>query len=247
LTGQSVASRAAPDTANSPNLAGQSQSFGASLYRRTSDSVVLIFGFGDDGSFVAGAGFFVGSAGTILTHRANLIDPQTEKPWPNLVAYLKPAEFTGDSRKDLNTPFTLEVKQINDSLDLALVRISKARHRRAVLDFECTHPIEIGTPIMTIGHGPKGYWTTTTGIVNSRLLDEGKDLLLSKANRNPGSPGGPVLNEEGCVVGMISGHRENSDGRVIFNLNLDLQTPEVRTWLAKVDVTPSTMPSGKSD
>ena len=243
MTGQSGASGTVPESAVSPTLVGQSQSFGASLYKRTSDSVVVIFGFDDNGRGVAAAGFFVGSAGAILTHRDNLIDPQTENAWPHLVAYLKPTELTGTHRQDLTTPFSVEVQQIDDSLDLALVRLSNLMTLRPILEFECTAPIEIGTPIMTIGHGPKGQWTTTTGIVNSRLLDEGKNLLLSKANLNPGSPGAPVMNEEGCVVGMLSGQRKDSDGRAIFNLNLDLQTREVRTWLAKVDVIQSTRPS----
>jgi S1-C subfamily serine protease len=64
-----------------------------------------------------------------------------------------------------------------------------------------THPPSLGEEVSTIGN-PRGIGLSVSKGYISRLSDDG-DLQLN-IQLNPGNSGGPVLNQQGELVGIIS-------------------------------------------
>ncbi len=63
---------------------------------------------------------------------------------------------------------------------------------------------EIGDIVLAIGH-PRGYlWSVTTGIVSGIRMDESlRYFIQTDAAINQGNSGGPLLNLEGEVIGIM--------------------------------------------
>ena len=68
--------------------------------------------------------------------------------------------------------------------------------------------IDVGDPVVAIGH-PKGFgWTLNEGIVsNLFVFRDGKhdpNVIQTQVPLNPGNSGGPLLDREGRLVGVVS-------------------------------------------
>ncbi|NIN18129.1 MAG: trypsin-like serine protease [Candidatus Aminicenantes bacterium] len=81
-----------------------------------------------------------------------------------------------------------------------------------------------GTKVIAIGH-PRGLtWSMTTGIISARrkynygsIVDgkrryKGVELLQTDTALNPGNSGGPVLNYNGKIIGIVSGGGLDAQG-----------------------------------
>ena len=108
-------------------VAGDAQAFSASdIYRRSASSVVLIFGFSDSGEGSSATGTILSDSGLVLTNNHVITNADTGRLFPSLVVYFKPTPVSGDNRRDLTTPFLVDVLARDPDLDLALLRIKDA-------------------------------------------------------------------------------------------------------------------------
>ena len=92
-------------------------------------------------------------------------------------------------------------------IDLALIKVEtdKPLPWVALADLEA---LEVGDPVISIGH-PKGFgWTVNQGIVSNLFVfrngrhDPG--VVQSQVPLNPGNSGGPLLDRSGRLVGVIA-------------------------------------------
>jgi putative serine protease PepD len=95
--------------------------------------------------------------------------------------------------------------------DLALIRIDPSGLKLKPLSLASSSPVQVGDPVYAIGN-PYGLDETfTRGIVSAlnreiSAPDGGRitGVIQTDAALNPGNSGGPLLNEEGDVIGVNS-------------------------------------------
>ena len=101
-----------------------------------------------------------------------------------------------DGNKD-NATIVLDGKGKTTLTDLALLKVDGKEG--TVLPLK-NSPAVIGGDVLAIG-APQGLrYTLTKGIVSS-IRDQGR-IIQTDAAINPGSSGGPLINDLGCVVGV---------------------------------------------
>lgn len=143
---------------------------------------------------VEGSGFIVGRNGYILASR-HQVDHATRLM----------ARFQDGTTQ----PATL--LSVSEALDLALLQIPVQGVAPLVFDEKPSPPV--GEPVLAVGCPFGLSHSATQGIISApeRNLD-GKPLLQTDVAINPGSSGGPLLNKQGEVVGVIVGVLPNAKG-----------------------------------
>ncbi|MGA7932533.1 MAG: trypsin-like peptidase domain-containing protein [Kovacikia sp.] len=128
--------------------------------------------------------------------------------------------------KDGKTKLKADVIALaQDCVDLALVQI-RNQSNLPTLSFASSNSVHPGQPVFAIG-SPAGedlFGSLTQGIV-SKLHPE-QNLIQSSVPLNPGNSGGPLLNEEGALIGVNTSIRRNSQG-ISFSIGLN----QVQTFL----------------
>ena len=95
-----------------------------------------------------------------------------------------------------------EVVAVDAIHDLALIRV-KGR-RWTPVDIDTGDPPNVGSAIYVIGH-PMGLgWSLSRGIVSGHRDRGGIRVIQTDAAISPGNSGGPMLDEEGDLVGLVS-------------------------------------------
>ena len=156
-------------------------------------SVVIV----TSGQGSVGAGFFVSGDGHIVTAAHCL--PSIGNP---MVSHYLDLPF---GKLEFQTPAT--VLEVDEELDLALIKID-FNAMTSGLKLAGRTP-GVGARVFAIGHpGVEQLslnYTLTEGLVSSDIRKiEGRSLLQISAAVNPGNSGGPVLDEHGCVIGMVT-------------------------------------------
>ncbi len=98
----------------------------------------------------------------------------------------------------------------SDTDDLAVIKVSRTDLIPAT--FAYSSDCYVGQTVYAIGTpaSPEFAWTTTRGIISYKdravTLDDGStiSLLQTDANVNPGNSGGPLINEKGEVLGVVT-------------------------------------------
>ena len=211
----------------------------AEIYRNSSSSVVLIFGFSDSGAGSSGTGSILTADGLVLTNNHVITNSDTGKLFPNLVVYFKPVPISGDNRKDLTTPFLVDVLARDADLDLALLRIKDAPRDLRPIEVADSEEVEIGESVAAIGHpGGGGLWTLTTGTISSKRRDKARDIFQTDTAINPGNSGGPLLDEYSRLVGVNTFvRRVNEQGLPLEGLNYSLRSSFALNWVNQQGVT----------
>jgi serine protease Do len=220
--------------------AGEARAFSASeVYRNASRSVVLIFGFEDAGGGSSGTGSILTRDGLVLTNNHVISQGESGRLFPNLVVYLKPKPISGDNRKDLTTPYLVEVVARDPKLDLALLRIKDAPRTLKPIEVGDSEEVEIGESVAAIGHpGGGGLWTLTTGTVSSKRRDRTRDIFQTDTAINPGNSGGPLLDEYSRLIGINTFvRRVNEQGLPLEGLNYSLRSSLALDWVNRQAVT----------
>ena len=213
---------------------GDAQAFSAAnVYRNTSPSVVLIFGFSKSGAGSSGTGSIITRDGLILTNNHVVTNSDTGRLYPDLVVYFKPNPISGDNRKDLTTPFLVEVIARDPDLDLALLRVKDAPPSLRPVEIADSEEVDVGESVAAIGHpGGGGLWTLTTGTISSKRRDSARDIFQTDAAINPGNSGGPLLDEYSRLVGVNTFvRRVNDQGLPLEGLNYSLRSSLALAWV----------------
>lgn len=100
---------------------------------------------------------------------------------------------------------------VNEKEDLALLQLEKPEANVAVLQLAESVPAE-GESILVMSNPRDSQWKLTRGRVGPiwQFKGTGKRFQIT-ASILPGSSGGPVVNQEGRVVGIAAMHMESED------------------------------------
>jgi len=131
-----------------------------------------------------GTGFVISPKGLVITNQ-HIVEDQTEVL----------ATFDGSS----DTYHLRVLYSGSEETDLCLLKIESANRFDYIPMAE--EPPNLGDEIITIGN-PRGIGLSVSKGVISRIGDDG-DLQLN-IQLNPGNSGGPVVNQQGELVGVIS-------------------------------------------
>ena len=207
------------------------------IYKAYAQSVVLVFGTDGGNRGSAGTGSVISAEGEVLTN-AHVV-AKDGRPMRRLFVYLKPERLTGDQSEDLKRRYAATLVDMDADLDLALLKIVDPPNDLLPIDLADPAAVEIGEPVVAIGHPETGgLWTLTTGSVSSVVADfqgvRGKDVFQTEASVNRGNSGGPLLNAYGHMVGVnTSISRKSSDGLAITDINFSLKSSVAKRWLEK--------------
>jgi serine protease Do len=209
------------------------------IYRRTSRSVVLILCASSEGSGELGTGSVVdASRRRILTNAHVVIRDSTKEPWPQIHVYFKPAQMTGDPKRDLQNPADGRVVAFDRALDLALIEVSVLPPDAGSVPLGDPRTVSVGDRVAAIGHPEQGgFWTLTTGVVSTLVANiggvEGKNAFQTDTSINRGNSGGPLLDASGRIVGVnTSMARKAADGLAITSVNFSIRSDVARRWMA---------------
>jgi S1-C subfamily serine protease len=126
-----------------------------------------------------------------------------------------------------------DVIKIDRQRDLALLR-PKSLPSRSIrqLGIAPQDTIEVGADVFAIGHPKEQAWTYTKGIVsafrpNYAWLEHRATVIQTQTPINLGNSGGPLLSEDGNIVGVNSFITQEAEG-----LNFAVAAKEVRFFLA---------------
>lgn len=220
--------------------AGAAHAFSAAkVYRDASSSVVLIFGFEDNGAGSSGTGSILTRDGLVLTNNHVIAKGERGRLFSNIVVYFKPNPISGDNKKDLTKPYMVDVIARDADLDLALLRVKNPPADLRPIQIGDSEEVDIGEDVAAIGHpGGGGLWTLTTGTVSSKRRDQARDIFQTDTAINPGNSGGPLLDEYARLVGVNTFvRRVNEQGLPLEGLNYSLRSALAIDWVNRQGVT----------
>lgn len=173
------------------------------LVTRALPSVVLVVGDRPDGKVSFGSGIVVGANGSVLTclHLVRgLTNLRGMLYAPELVSYT-PMDggldrFLFENRHRLSE---LTIDRIDEANDLALVHLDADTSKVPLLSLANALP-QRGEVVLALGHPRETVWSFSSGVISA--LHHG--AIQHDAAVNPGSSGGPLINEKGEIVGITS-------------------------------------------
>jgi S1-C subfamily serine protease len=166
-----------------------------------------------------GTGFLLNAPGLILTNQHVVGSALSVK-----VDLYDGSTHTGRVlRRDANT-------------DAALVRLEGDIPEVAGLPLCYTNAIRVGEPVVAIGNPLSLSNTVTRGIVSGFRRNQSRQMIQMDAAVNPGNSGGPLFNQHGAVIGIVTQKitTEGVEGlgfalpisEVLQKLNVTVKAPE---------------------
>jgi len=90
------------------------------------------------------------------------------------------------------------------NLDLAIVRVEKPESPLVSLTPGDSENIQDGTPVVVMGNPHGLEHSVVNGVISGRRDIEGRDMLQLAVPIEPGNSGGPVLDMQGAVHGVVT-------------------------------------------
>ena len=213
------------------------------IYEQASPAVVMVMGYADNGrNGSGGTGSIIQSDGLVLTNAHVAIEEQTGKPFSRLSVFLKPLRMTGESKSDLSHMVRAKVVAYSQPLDLALLKLEGVTESLPIVDMSESGRARIGDRVVAIGHPEQGgLWTLTTGVISAEVDNfngvRGKNVFQTETGLNRGNSGGPLLDEEGRMIGVNTAiARVASDGLPITSISFSLKSNVATQWLREQGV-----------
>lgn len=151
-----------------------------------------------------GSGFFVREDGLIVTNAHVVGEASTVD-----VVLLDGRRFTGRV-----------LQKAPQRIDLALVQVPVAGVRPLSLD--AASKVRVGSFAASVGHGEGAIWTFNTGFIsNIHPVGDEQPVLQTQIPLNPGNSGGPVLNRQGRVIGIVTAGVKESNA-INFAIRADV-------------------------
>ena len=154
----------------------------SAIYEKINPAIVSVDSHLADG-VSCGTGCIIDKNGTILTSAHILEDG-------------KEIIVTMSNGEDYKAKI---IKKLGEKKDIALLKISVPYELKTV-KLGDSEKIKVGEQVIAIGN-PFGFSGTLTCGVISRI-DYSKNRIQTDAAINPGSSGGPLLNEKGEIIGI---------------------------------------------
>lgn len=156
------------------------------LAREASPSVALVSGTTSDNRAIVGSAFVVDPTGVLITN-LHVIRGVTKLSikLPN-----------GDSYDRVS------VKAYDESKDLAVIKVPAFNLK--ALPFGNSDLVEQGSTVVLIGSPIGLEGTVSTGVISAIRQLDGFRVFQTDAAANPGNSGGPMINERGEVIGVLT-------------------------------------------
>ena len=118
---------------------------------------------------------------------------------------------SGQKQVDLeqkNRRFKGTIVKVDEKADLALIQTTEAFTRLAA----APEPAKPGQPVVVVG-SPLGLEdSVTSGVISAQRTINGVTVLQFDAPVNPGNSGGPIVNAQGQLVGVVNAKLVNAEG-----------------------------------
>ena len=217
--------------------------WGPDLYRAKVNAVVLVAPFKLD---PGGEIMILGQGSGVVVSRSGDIVTNWHVTWPHdyvVIVFYPGPNIPYDEITD-NHVWIAEVLNVAQSKDLAVVRlvINTAGIRTLpadlnVVPLEDPGYVQVGQDVFTIGHPEGLHWTYTEGVISQirpryRWASDGDSfratVIQTQTTVSYGSSGGPLINQKGKLVGIISQMVGRRAG-----LNFAISVHELKTFLGK--------------
>jgi S1-C subfamily serine protease len=212
--------RALPEQAVDRSLASAPLVFrggpprGSMVYRERVNGVVLIAS-----TTTVGTGVVISGHGDIITNEHIIRDAYKARGDEWVAVWFKPSNGVRPAKSDF---LLARILQRSQRRDLAHIRLAQLMPQTAAVIPLATAMPSIGQEVFAIGH-PKTYlWSFSQGVVSQIRPDYAwkyQDGILRSATAiqtqapvNPGDSGGPLLDDEGAVVGIVVGSATETEG-----------------------------------
>jgi S1-C subfamily serine protease len=107
-----------------------------------------------------------------------------------------------------NRRFKGQITKVDKEADLAIIQVTDAFPRLA----SAPEPAKPGEPVVVVG-SPLGLEdSVTSGVISAQRTINGGPVLQFDAPVNPGNSGGPIVNAQGQVVGVVNAKLNNAEG-----------------------------------
>jgi serine protease Do len=210
------------------------------IYQRVSPGVVFILASEGRGTGRAGTGSIIREDGLVITNAHIFTHKDSSRLMSNISVFLRPERVTGNTKADLSRRYKAQVVAYDRQLDLALVKILDIDMPLTQVGFGDSQRIVVGDQAYAIGHPEQGgLWSLTTGVISAQRSDyggvPGKNLFQTEASINRGNSGGPLLDEQGAMIGVNSMiARQAADGLAITAVNFAIKSQVALSWLNTV-------------
>jgi serine protease Do len=202
--------RGVPSAATLPAASGNSTLTTTDLVKRSIPTVVRIQGSDATGSEIAGSGFIVDASGVIVTNLHVVAGLRT------VVVRLA----NGDAYDKVT------VRGFDERKDIAILKV--AGFGFPTLSLGNSDSVEVGQRVVLIGNPLALDASVTTGVISGvRAVEEGYRVIQTDAAANPGNSGGPLLDESGRAIGILTFKIRGAE-----NLNFVVPINYVRGLLA---------------
>jgi serine protease Do len=116
--------------------------------------------------------------------------------------------------------------------DIALLKVD--RNNLYELNFGNSNSVRIGENVVALGNPLGLSFTVTEGIVSAKnrvIIEGAAGLIQTDVAVNPGNSGGPLLNKEGKVIGIINAKLQGYEG-LGFAIPSNVVVSDINTILA---------------
>jgi serine protease Do len=207
------------------------------IYQKAGPAVVFILAADGSRAGSVGTGSIIRNDGLVITNAHVFSRKGSSRLKTDISVFLKPRRVTGNHKKDLSQRYRGKIVAYDIPLDLALLQIVDIDVPLAKIQFADSQDVGVGDKVYAIGHPEQGgLWSLTTGVISAYRQDfggvPGKNLFQTDASINRGNSGGPLLDENGDMVGinaMIA--RKAADGLTITDVNYSIMSSVAIQWL----------------
>jgi S1-C subfamily serine protease len=173
-----------------------------------------------------GSGFVVSRDGLILTNRHVVGDHETV----DLVFY------NGTRVKGK------VVEHAGKDIDLTLID-APIKHRKP-LQLASVEDLEVGAWAAAVGHGRGAVWTFNTGMISNIYKSGGeRPLIQTQIPLNQGNSGGPVVDRDGNVVGVVTAGDLEAQA-LNFAIKIDVAVRELKILRDRCNCMTVAVPAG---
>lgn len=194
------------------------------LYKTISPSVVLVVT--DSG---LGTGSLIDTSGTIVTNLHVIAGAK------DVAVVFKPKQEGQQVKESDAVP--AQVLRVNGTKDLALIKVASVPEGLIPIKLGTIDDVSVGADVHAIGHPIGEAWTYTKGVVSqvrngynwsTDRIKHLANVIQTQTPISPGNSGGPLLNEDGKLIGVNT--FKSTEGE---NLNFAVSVTDLETFLGE--------------